>query len=116
MSFAAGLGELHLSQRWALRFLGAASVLSSLFGPIQALAQSEPFVEAEAPELPDSRSNLATQVAVDGEILLVGDPSAVVGTGLGAFYSLSRSQDRWAYEATVTASDGAMSDAFATSV
>jgi hypothetical protein len=82
----------------------------------QAIAQIPPFVEEQPPELPASRSNLATQLALQGQTLLIGDPGVSVGTGQGAFYSFSRMQDHWVYETTVTASDSGASDAFSTSI
>jgi hypothetical protein len=90
------------------------TVMAALFASAPAIAQTEPFVEEQAPELPGALSHSLRQIGLQGQTLLISDPS--VNGAEGAFHSLSRIADRWVYGTTVTASDAAPNLAFGTSL
>src|SRR4051812_11577121 len=90
-----------------------AAALGSVLVAAAAEAQSAVFVEEAKPELPALLRGRA-RIAMQGPFLLVASDEGVGSPG--GFYSFSRAQDQWAYEATVTGPIADASDAFATSL
>ena len=85
-----------------------AQTLNTLYPPLAAITASDGAVNDQ----------LGASVALDGDTMAVGAPSDTVGTnsGQGSVRVYVRSGSMWTLQATLTASDGAASDAFGWSV
>ena len=100
--------------------LGVIAALLVGSGAVAASAQQPPFLEAGRLFAPDglSQEHFGHAVALDGNTLAVGAPSAKVGVhpDQGAVYVYVRAASGWTLQQQLTAADGDANDQFGYSV
>jgi hypothetical protein len=107
-----------LSRVTALRSLTAAILGLAVTATLASAAYSTSQQAQINADTPAAGANFGTSVAISGDVALVGAPKATVGANAnqGAAYIYTRSGGVWTFQAKLTASDGATSGAFGTSV